>query len=188
MDLVVVDSLRTLDIFFFLRFQSVAFAGVMGFPRPHAEPAEFTFAHGTGHVVAALVLLDVFVAVWTRFGVYFDPAHVEALSFMEGNPLLGELAVARQVTLRHAVEAEALGAGAVDGGAPLVTVEVDDVAAVVWALAERALSVHKRFLQKLILLLQQLGVGLKRGVEFRLLQFDSAVRVGGAHRLDAFVQ
>lgn len=60
-----------------------ACAGAVLRPVAHAQPAELVRAAsargGARHVVAALVLLDWFAALWTGLGVGDDPLHVLAL-------------------------------------------------------------------------------------------------------------
>ena len=75
-------------------------------PVAQADPAEVVIALAAGHVVAALVLLDVRLAARARFGVGQDPGRVLTLRALLLNPKLGLLAGAGFVRIEPALEAE----------------------------------------------------------------------------------
>ena len=91
-----------------------ASGGSMLTPVAHADPAEVVIALAAGHVVAALVLLDVRLAARACLGVGQDPGRVLTLRALLLNPELGLLASARFVRIEPALEAELNAAIALD--------------------------------------------------------------------------
>lgn len=63
-------------------------SGTMVLPAAHADPTELKAALRARHMVASLVLLNVFIALWADFGVGGDPVNVLGLCACFRVPLL----------------------------------------------------------------------------------------------------
>jgi len=163
---------------------------LMAVPVLQTYPAEFMAAPapvlGAGHVVAALVLLDVLVADGALLCVDDDPVHVLGLGVVFDQPLLARLAVRGQVVLvvadltlllvAHARDHQLLRDGL------LLTLHLAHRPAVRGALPLLA-GFHLILLDELQLLVEfsRGEVGLPLGVG----DFDLTVGVGGTPAVDA---
>jgi len=141
-------------VFFLVEFVAVVVVLVVG-PGLEAHPAEVeaTAARALAalHVVAALILLDVLVALRTGLRVDHNPIDVLPLRVVFVHPLFGRITRGRFVGFLQAMEAEGVVAHTLDEIVGVESVQLHNLPAIIRALGLVLLHLHKSFFDELSL-------------------------------------